>query len=60
VHRGYVTTSALVIEGVEQAAVDHGVERVGVAVELRGVSHREGYVDSSVAGPLLGGGQGGG
>src|SRR6478752_6827381 len=60
VHRGHITLSALVIEGVEQAAVDHGVERVGVAVELGGVGHRERDVDSGVAGPLLGGGQGGG
>jgi hypothetical protein len=54
VHRGDVTTSLLVIEAVEQAAADHGVKRVGVAIEPGGVGHRERYVDSGVLGPLLG------
>jgi hypothetical protein len=37
VHRGGIATSAVVVEGVEKADVDHGVERVGVAVEFGGV-----------------------
>jgi len=37
------------------AAVDHGVERVGVAVELGRVGHRELRVDFGVLGPSLGG-----
>jgi len=41
VHRGSVGTSAVVIEAVEQAAIDHGVERVGVAVQFGGVGYRE-------------------
>jgi hypothetical protein len=45
---------------VKQATVDHSVERVGVAVELGGVGHRERHVDSGVLGPLLGGEKGGG
>src|SRR6185312_2894716 len=53
VHRGSVTTSAVVIEAMEQTAVDYGVERVGVAIELGGVSHRERHVDSGVLCPLL-------
>src|SRR6202008_1802179 len=60
VHRGGVAASAVVIEGVEQTDVDQGVERVGVAVELGGVGHRELHVDSGVLGPPLGGDQGGG
>src|ERR1700751_1247982 len=60
VHRGGVATSAVVVEGVEQAAVDHGVEGVGVAVELGGAGHRELRVASGALAPPLGGDQGGG
>lgn len=42
------------------AAVDHGVERVGVAVEIVRVGHRELRVDSGVLSPSLGGALNGG
>lgn len=44
----------------EHPAVDHGIERAGVAGQLGGVTHCELDIDSGVAGSPFGGGQRGG